>query len=46
MCHSLALQVLQVIDVNASMLVANAQPSATVKSRALIRPNNEVGDDQ
>ena len=36
----------QGIDVNESMLVSNAQPSATVKSRALIRPNNEGGYDQ
>ena len=36
-CHSLTLQILQGIYVNASMLVSNAQPSATVKSRALIK---------
>ena len=36
-CHSLILQLLQGIDVN-------VRPSATVKSRALIRLNNEGGD--
>ena len=45
-CHSLTLQLFQGIDVNESMLVSNAQPSATAKSRALIRHNNEGGDDQ
>ena len=45
-CHSVTLQLLQGLNVNAGMLVSNAQPSATVKSRALIRLNSEGGDDQ